>query len=106
MLLTKLLSALDNVSMPENDYEICDIVYDSRKATEGSLFVCLKGYVVDGHDFAKSAYERGCRVFLAQRHLNLPDDSLTVIVEDTRAALPLLSESSSVIPKGGLSLSG
>ena len=28
----------------------------------GSLFVCIKGYTVDGHDFAKSAVEqwRGC----------------------------------------------
>ncbi len=106
MLLTQLLSALGNANMPENDYEICDIVYDSRKAYEGCLFVCLKGHVVDGHDYAKSAYERGCRVFLAQRELKLPNDSLTVIVEDTRAALPLLSSEFFYHPERRLKLIG
>lgn len=90
MLLTKLLSDFED-RLPDKDYEISDIVYDSRKAYEGSLFVCLKGFNTDGHTFAKSAYDRGCRVFLAEKDLYLPDDACTVLVENTRAALPLIS---------------
>ena len=29
------------------DIEITDLVYDSRKAQKGSVFVCIKGAVVD-----------------------------------------------------------
>ena len=91
MLLTKLLSDLEDISLNGKDYEISDIVYDSRKAYEGSLFVCLKGFNTDGHAYAKSAYDRGCRVFLAERDLCLPDDACTVLVKNTRATLPLIS---------------
>ena len=31
--------------------EVKDVVYDSRKVSPGSLFVCIQGANVDGHDF-------------------------------------------------------
>ena len=33
------------------DTEIADIACDSREAGEGSLFICICGANVDGHDF-------------------------------------------------------
>lgn len=36
---------------PQRD--ICDIVYDSRKAKPGTAFVCMKGETTDGHKYAK-----------------------------------------------------
>ena len=33
------------------DTVIKTVVYDSRQATEGSLFVCIRGFVTDGHRF-------------------------------------------------------
>ena len=35
--------------------EIAGIVYDSRKAKAGTLFVCLVGAWADGHTYAQSA---------------------------------------------------
>lgn len=35
------------------------VEFDSRNITEGSLFICLPGVRVDGHDFAGIAIERG-----------------------------------------------
>ena len=35
--------------------EITDVTADSRKVSEGSLFICLVGAHVDGHDFVSSA---------------------------------------------------
>ncbi len=67
------------------------IEYDSRKAGEGSLFVCLRGANVDGHKFAPSAYEKGCRLFLCEEKVDLPDDAEQFIVADTRAALAVIS---------------
>ena len=31
--------------------EVCGVVTDSRKAGPGSLFVCVPGERVDGHDY-------------------------------------------------------
>lgn len=33
--------------------DICDIVYDSRKARPGTVFVCMKGETTDGHKIRK-----------------------------------------------------
>ena len=69
-----------------------DICYDSRKAAANSVFVCLTGALVDGHDYVLGAYERGCRVFVAEHYINvLPDDAFVIIAPDTRVALAELS---------------
>lgn len=67
------------------------IEYDSRKACPGDLFVCLPGGQRDGHDYAPQAYENGCRMFLCQKKLELPEDAVQVITPDTRAALAVIS---------------
>ena len=89
----KLSKILENVETKSEfiDCEINDIVYDSRKAKEGTMFVCLVGSRSDGHDFAKSAFENGCRVFLAEREPELPSEAQVVIAENTRAALAACS---------------
>lgn len=74
-----------------SDTDIRLVGYDSEKAVSGELFVCLKGAVRDGHDFAQRAYDNGCRAFLCQRELPLPEDAEQIIVPDTRAALPTVS---------------
>ena len=38
--------------------EITSVEYDSRRVAVGSLFVCVKGFTVDGHTFARSAAEK------------------------------------------------
>lgn len=71
--------------------EISDIIYDSRKAKKGTAFVCLCGAKSDGHLYAKSAYDKGVRLFFAQRKLDLPDDAYVIICNDTRIKLAELS---------------
>lgn len=71
--------------------DICDIVYDSRKARPGTAFVCMKGETTDGHKYAKSAYDLGCRVFVAEEALSLPDDAIVLISENTRRDLAQMS---------------
>ncbi len=43
------------------------ICTDSREADKNTLFVATKGENVDGHDFMRSARERGCVNFLCER---------------------------------------
>lgn len=65
---------------------------DTRRLVgEHSLFVCIRGAVVDGHDFALRAYAGGCRLFVAERLLGLPVDALVVHVTDARRALARMS---------------
>ncbi len=59
---------------------------DSRQAGEAGLFICIKGFVSDGHDYAPKAYAGGCRAFLTERMLDLPEDALQILVPNTHIA--------------------
>ena len=48
--------------------DITSVAIDSRRCVQGSLFVCLAGQHVDGHDFARSAVEHGASAILASRN--------------------------------------
>ncbi|MER7116875.1 UDP-N-acetylmuramoyl-tripeptide--D-alanyl-D-alanine ligase [Saccharomonospora azurea] len=48
------------------------VEFDSRKLTEGGLFVALPGERADGHDFAASAVECGAVGVLAAREVDAP----------------------------------
>ncbi len=71
--------------------EINDIVYDSRKAKEKTIFVAIKGETVDGHNFIASAYEKGCRVFVVDEDVEINEDSIRIKVKDSRSALSKIS---------------
>ncbi|MBO4452886.1 MAG: UDP-N-acetylmuramoyl-L-alanyl-D-glutamate--2,6-diaminopimelate ligase [Clostridia bacterium] len=68
-----------------------DVVYDSRKASENTVFVCIKGFQVDGHSFAQDAYRRGTRIFAVEHDITLPSDAIIIKVENTRRLLALAS---------------
>lgn len=71
---------------------ITALCHDSRKAHEDSLFVCIKGATDDGHLYARSAYEHGCRLFVAEHSLDeVPADATVLLCPDTRVALARLS---------------
>ena len=78
-------------TIPCPQMPISDIVYDSRKAREGVIFVCIVGAVADGHKYAQSAYDKGARVFVCEKPLTLPDDAHIFRVDNTRRALASLS---------------
>lgn len=90
-----LLSRLTDRYRPKNqiraEADIKKVTSDSRSADADSLFVCISGAKFDGHDFALSAYEKGCRNFAAERKLDLPDDAQVLLFEDTRIALAQVS---------------
>ncbi len=66
------------------------ITMDSREAKKGSLFLCIKGYTVDGHDFAEQAVAQGATLVVAERPLEV-EDAAVLIVEDTDRALGLIA---------------
>lgn len=91
MLLSDLLSKIEYTG-DFYDREIDFVTNSSFEATESAIFVCVKGFSADGHIFAPHAYEKGCRVFVAERSLDdLPPDATVLTVPNTRLALAQLS---------------
>ena len=80
------------------DVVISDVKIDSREASEGDLFVCVKGEFNDGHRFAESAYGNGCRAFLmsdetaAKAMVGAHQDTAVILVPDTVRAFELMAE--------------
>ncbi|MBO7475208.1 MAG: UDP-N-acetylmuramoyl-L-alanyl-D-glutamate--2,6-diaminopimelate ligase [Ruminococcus sp.] len=55
------------------DTEISSVTDDTRKVTEGSLFVCVKGGSFDGHTAAAEMLEKGAAAVVCERDLGLGD---------------------------------
>ncbi|WP_064092313.1 UDP-N-acetylmuramoyl-L-alanyl-D-glutamate--2,6-diaminopimelate ligase [Rossellomorea aquimaris] len=72
--------------------EINGIHVDSRKVADGSVFICTRGYTVDGHDFAQKAVENGARLIIAEKQLDIDlEKAALVVVKDSFKALAQLS---------------
>ncbi len=69
--------------------EIRELAYDSRKAGPGTLFFCVPGEKVDGHDFAAGVVDAGAVGLVVERELDL--DVAQVVVADARAAMAPLA---------------
>ncbi|MFB2117680.1 UDP-N-acetylmuramoyl-L-alanyl-D-glutamate--2,6-diaminopimelate ligase [Parapedobacter sp. 2B3] len=64
------------------------LCFDSRKATDGSMFVAVVGTQVDGHHYIDDAVARGASVVLCEQLPKATNDEVTYIqVEDTAFAL-------------------
>jgi UDP-N-acetylmuramoyl-L-alanyl-D-glutamate--2,6-diaminopimelate ligase len=67
------------------------ITHDSRRVSVGSIFCCVVGRMLDGHDFAGAALDAGAAALLVDQALDLPITQL--LVDDVRAAMgPAASE--------------
>ncbi len=74
------------------EQEITGVVYDSRKVEKGSLFVCLKGFLSDGHKYIGKAVEAGAAAILLEEDAGCEDMDVTVLkVKDTRETLAYVS---------------
>ncbi len=64
---------------------IKDITIDSNSVFKGSLFICIKGDVKDGHDFARQAFHYGAVAIIAERETGAPLPQ--IIVKNSRIAM-------------------
>ena len=49
-----------------DDFEVSSLVSDTRKVEENSIFVAIKGYTVDGHEFIPEAIRKGAKAIVVQ----------------------------------------
>jgi UDP-N-acetylmuramoyl-L-alanyl-D-glutamate--2,6-diaminopimelate ligase len=67
------------------DAPVTAMTHDSRHATPGTLYACVRGDRHDGHEFAPAAVAAGATALLVDHRLELEVPQL--IVSDTRAAM-------------------
>lgn len=92
MKLTKLLERLDyKVLQGTDEIEITELVNDSRKVCEGSIFVCISGAVMDGHDYIEEVVAKGAKAVIVEKEVEAPKNMTVIQVESTRYALALTS---------------
>ena len=96
MVLAALLEKLEyELVSGSADMQIENVVYDSRKVTEGSLFICIEGGTADGHTFIPDVVKKGAKALIVTKDVSglLPADAdVTVIrVKDSRYALAFVS---------------
>ncbi len=82
---------------PGADDTFTSLCYDSRKAQNGSIFVCLKGALADGHAYIDKAVALGAKAIVASdeeiycEKCKEYTDTTFVLAKDTRKALALIS---------------
>lgn len=91
----------------ELNQDITSIVYDSRQVKEGSLFICIKGFKLDGHDFIDKAIQNGAVAILIEKELSECKKGITYIqVEDSRKSMADLAATFYNYPQEKLNLIG
>lgn len=92
MKLADLVKKIDFLLVQGNlNVEISDIFYDSRKCTNHSVFVCLKGYEADGHKFINSAVDKGAVALVVSDKVQVKKNVTVIRVKNTREALAFMS---------------
>jgi len=84
--LLKNIPVLEMTADPE--LEIENVYYDSRKVTEGSLFVAVSGFASDGNRFIPMALSKGAKAVVTAKKPDI--DVPYVLVPSDRMALAML----------------
>jgi len=73
----------------EDSPVITGIAFDSRQVRPGYLFICVKGFVSDGHDYADAAVRNGAVALVVERALDVAVPQ--IVVSDARNAMAALA---------------
>jgi len=88
------------------DIDINGISQNSKTVKDGYLFICIEGFVKDGHQFISEAIQRGARAILLQKEPPSDTDITFIQVKDTRKTLALLANRYYGYPSSHLTLIG
>lgn len=97
MKLKEMLVGLEGLKVKGDlDQEIKEVESNSKKVKEGYLFIAIKGFDVDGHQYIGSAIENGATAVMVQegcdlKALAIPEGITIVMAKDTREALAIVA---------------
>jgi UDP-N-acetylmuramoyl-L-alanyl-D-glutamate--2,6-diaminopimelate ligase len=84
--------------------EILDLAYDTRRVGAGTLFFCVPGARVDGHDLAGAAVAAGASALVVERPVEV--DVPQLVVESTRASMAVAADVFFGMPTERLGVAG
>ena len=76
---TLFAEVLPNNRLPAQ--QVTSVTCDSRQVQKGSVFVCIRGTLGDGHNYVAQALQKGAVFVVAQQDCKIPNQ---LLVEDTR----------------------
>ncbi|MEG0952550.1 MAG: UDP-N-acetylmuramoyl-L-alanyl-D-glutamate--2,6-diaminopimelate ligase, partial [Niameybacter sp.] len=78
--------------MGEPNQEVDSIIYDSRIKTASGLFIAIKGFSTDGHQYIGAAIENGAKTIVVEDHVEIQKEGITVVkVDNTRTIMARLA---------------
>ncbi len=93
MKLKDLLAGIENFKIRgDQELEISSVENNSQKVKSGSLFVAIKGFDFDGHQFVEEAIKNGAVALMLDisadlKSIKLPKDMTVILSTDTRVDL-------------------
>lgn len=92
MILRELLKEVEyTLVQGSEEIEITALCYDSRKVVPDSVYVCIPGTIVDGHDFIENAIQAGAGAIVISKDVTISSELTVIRVEDARLTLALMS---------------
>ncbi|RKY97851.1 MAG: UDP-N-acetylmuramoyl-L-alanyl-D-glutamate--2,6-diaminopimelate ligase [Ignavibacteriae bacterium] len=99
MKLSELLNSISTIQVTGSipDADLSGIEYDSRKVEKNSIFVAIKGFKVDGHNFIQDALNSGASAIILDDEA-VPEglfkayDAIKILVKDSRIAMAEASD--------------
>jgi UDP-N-acetylmuramoyl-L-alanyl-D-glutamate--2,6-diaminopimelate ligase len=108
MIITELLKRIPVLEIHGDDTrEISELAFDSRKVTENSLYVAVRGTVANGHSYIASSVEKGAKAVVCEELPETLNENVTYIkVKDSSKALGHLASNLYGNPSQKLKLIG
>ena len=98
MQLREILVGIEGLKVRGNlDIDITHLDKDSRNIKEDGLFVAIKGFNADGHEYVETAIKQGATAVMLEEGVSaelikkIPADITVVVAKDTRYALAICS---------------
>lgn len=105
MLLNDLLKLLKSYKTKNFvDVEVNGISYNSLTTKKGDIFICIRGEASDGHEYAKSAVQKGAVALFCEEEL--PIDVPQIIVDDTKRTMANIAAAFYCEPSNDINLIG
>jgi UDP-N-acetylmuramoyl-L-alanyl-D-glutamate--2,6-diaminopimelate ligase len=108
MKLEELLNGINIISLSgDRNIPVSSVGFDSRNVTGGSLFVAVRGYKSDGHDFIAAAVAAGASAVICETLPENPDKSVCWIrTDDSAKALGYAASNFYGKPSSKITLTG
>jgi UDP-N-acetylmuramyl-tripeptide synthetase len=88
------------------DIQITNIVASSRDVIDGSLFICIQGFIADGHNFIRQAVEKGAKAVLIDKDVLVPSEIVSIKVASTRQVMGKIASAFYEFPSKHLKMIG